>query len=238
MHSLTSRPATDPTSIYRYRDGLYAADLLAAALVWLDFFTWLDHHPSDQASICRALEIKERPTDVMLTLFGAMGYVTCDGAIFSLTDLGREHLVKTSPWFIGPYYASLKDRPVCKDFLDVLRTDKPANWGSLKNEKEWAKAMEDDAFATQFTAAMDCRGVYLAQAAAKKLDLSGRTALLDIAGGSGKHAEGDEGKKNAADHVRRTVALAGKSCNTKTVIPSAARDLSRGLKVPRPSASG
>ena len=29
-------PATDPTSIYRYRDGLYAADLLTAAISHLD----------------------------------------------------------------------------------------------------------------------------------------------------------------------------------------------------------
>ena len=188
MHLLTSQPATDPTSIYRYRDGLYAADLLAAALVWLDFFTWLDQHPSDRAGICRALEIKERPTDVMLTLFGAMGFLKCDGGIFGLTELGREHLVTPSPWFIGPYYASLKDRPVCKDFLNVLRTGRPANWGSLKSEKEWAKAMEEEAFARQFTAAMDCRGVYLGQAAAKALDLHEHKQLLDVAGGSGIYA--------------------------------------------------
>ncbi|PYM16902.1 MAG: methyltransferase, partial [Verrucomicrobia bacterium] len=134
MHLLTSQPGTDPTPIYRCRDGLYAADLLAAALVSLDLFTWLNDHPSEPGAICRALGIKERPTDVMLTLFIAMGFLRQDNGIFSLTDLAREHLVKTSPWFIGPYYASLKERPVCRDFLSVLRTDKPANWGSLKNE--------------------------------------------------------------------------------------------------------
>src|ERR1051326_8157862 len=115
MHSLTAQPATDPTSIYRCRDGLYAADLLTAALVSLDFFTWLNDHPSDKSAICRALEIKERPTDVMLTLFSAMGFLRRENEIFSLTDFAREHLVKTSPWFIGPYYASLKERPVCRD---------------------------------------------------------------------------------------------------------------------------
>ena len=188
VHSLTSQPGTDPTPIYRCRDGLYATDLLAAALVWLDFFTWLNDHPSDNAGICRALEIKERPTDVMLTLFVAMGFLKCEKEIFSLTELAREHLVKRSPWFIGPYYASLKDRPVCRDFLNVLRTDKPANWGSLKGEKEWAKAMEDEAFADQFTAAMDCRGVYLGRAVAKALDLQNRRQLLDLAGGSGIYA--------------------------------------------------
>ena len=188
MRLPTSPPGTDPLSIYRYRDGLYAADLLAAALVWLDLFTWLEGNPADRVVICKALDLRERPADVMLTLFVAMGFLRNDKGIYRLTDLAREHLVRTSPWFIGPYYASLKDRPVCKDFLAVLRTDKPANWGSLKDEKEWARAMEDAAFADQFTAAMDCRGVYLGQALARSLDLAGRRQLLDIAGGSGIYA--------------------------------------------------
>ena len=188
MHSLTLEPKTDPTALYRYRDGLYAADLLATAIVRLDLFSWLNDHPSDQAAICRTLKIQERPTDVMLTLFVAMGFLEREKGIFKLTELAREHLVKTSPWFIGPYYASLKDRPVCKDFLEVLRTDRPATWGSLRNEKEWAKAMEDEAFAQEFTAAMDCRGVYLGRAVAKALDARNRKQLLDIGGGSGIYA--------------------------------------------------
>ncbi len=188
VHSLTSPPTTDPTAIYRSRDGLFAADLLAAALVWLDFFTWLNEHPSDKAGICRDLKLAERPADVMLTLFAAMGFLQSENGIFKLTALAREHLVKDSPWFIGPYYASLKERPVCKDFLSVLRSGKPANWGSFKNEKEWARAMEDETFANQFTAAMDCRGVYLGQAVAKTLDLRNHRQLLDIAGGSGIYA--------------------------------------------------
>jgi predicted O-methyltransferase YrrM len=185
---LRTVPTTDPTSIYRYRDGLYAADLLGCALVFLDLFSWLEQHPSTAPEICRKFEIAARPTDVMLTLFVAMGYLQRDGEKVALTQLAREHLVSSSPWFIGPYYASLKDRPVCQDFLRVLRTDKPANWGSFKNEKDWARAMEDPAFADSFTAAMDSRGIFLSQAVAKAADFSGRRALLDIAGGSGIYA--------------------------------------------------
>lgn len=185
---LLQSPSTDPTSIYRYRDGLYASDLLTAAISHLDFFTWLNEHPSDLTAICRALDLRERPTDVMLTLFTAMGLLRSENGTFSLTPLAREHLVKTSQWFIGPYFDSLKDRPVCRDMVTVLRTGKPANWASLKTEKEWARAMESDAFANQFTAAMDSRGVYLAPAMARKLDCSKHHRLLDIAGGSGIYA--------------------------------------------------
>jgi predicted O-methyltransferase YrrM len=185
---LTQTPATDPVSVYRYRDGLYAADLLAMAIVHLDLFTWLNSQPATIENICSHFEIHPRPADVMVTLFVAMGLLERKSNFIQVTRLASEHLVSNSPWFLGPYYASLKDRPVCADFLKVLRTDKPANWGSFKNEKDWARAMEDEAFANSFTAAMDCRGVYLAQAIAKAADFSRHKNLLDIAGGSGIYA--------------------------------------------------
>ena len=184
-HDLTRQPKTDPIDLYRYRDGLYAVDLLTAAITGLDLFTWLSRNPADQKTLCAHFGITERPTDVMLTLFTAMGYLERRGELFHLTEKAREHLVSDSPWFLGPYYASLKQRPVCQDMLNVLRTGRPANWGSYKDEKEWAKAMETEPFANQFTAAMDCRGVYLGQAAARRLDLKNHRHLLDIAGGSG-----------------------------------------------------
>jgi predicted O-methyltransferase YrrM len=187
-HNLTAFPLTDPLEIYRLRDGLYAVDLLGAALVHFDFFTWLSEHPSDKATLCRELNIVERPTDVMLTLFTAMGLVESKDGVFHVTALAREHLVRNSPWFLGPYYASLKDRPVLKDYISVLRTGKTANWGSFKDEKDWAKAMEEEAFANNFTAAMDCRGAYLGPAVAKNLDCTGFKRLLDVAGGSGIYA--------------------------------------------------
>ncbi len=187
---LLKSPETDPTAIYRYRDGLYAVDLLTAAISHLNFFTWLHDQgrPIGLDAICQGLGLKERPTDVMLTLFTAMGLLQQSEQRFALTELGREHLVESSPWNIGPYFDSTKERPVCRDLVTVLRTGKPSNWASLKDEKEWAKAMETDAFANQFTAAMDARGVYLAPALAKRLDCSRHKHVLDIAGGSGIYA--------------------------------------------------
>jgi 3-hydroxy-5-methyl-1-naphthoate 3-O-methyltransferase len=188
MFDLRTVPETDPVDIYRVRDGIYAADMLLAAIVHLDLFSWLDVNPATSAEVGRAFETHARPTDVMLTLFAAMGFVEAREGVFHLTPLAKEHLVKTSPWFLGPYYESLKNRPVALDLLKVLRTGKPANWGSQKDGKDWHLAMESEEFAAQFTAAMDCRGVYLAQAVAKALDLSQRRHLLDIAGGSGVYA--------------------------------------------------
>jgi SAM-dependent methyltransferase len=182
---LTLVPQTNPLEIYRYRDGLYAVDLLTAAIVHLDFFSWLSKNPSEATAICGHFGTAPRPTDVMLTLFTAQGFIASHQGTFQITELGKEHLTQDSPWNLGPYYASLKHRPVTKDFLTVLKTDKPANWGGAQDALDWHKAMESEAFANSFTAAMDCRGLFLGQALAKGLDLRGRERLLDIGGGSG-----------------------------------------------------
>src|SRR5262245_17143492 len=87
-------PTTHPSAIYRYRDGLYAVDMLTTALAHLDFFTWLNAHPSNLRTICESFQIHERPADVMLTLFASMGLIESRDAKFHLTALAREHLVK------------------------------------------------------------------------------------------------------------------------------------------------
>jgi len=188
MDDLTRFPKADPVEIFRNRDGLYAPELLAAATIGLDFFSWLAQTPADAGTICASLGLAARPVDVMLTLFTAMGLVQEKGGVFHLTDASREFLVPGSPWFVAPYFSSFRARPVYKDLLEVLRTGKPAGWISGTAEKPWAQAMESDAFAEQFTAAMDSRGVILGPALARQLDLQAHHRLLDIAGGSGIYA--------------------------------------------------
>ena len=185
---LTAAPQSDPIRVYRYRDGLYGADLVTTALVHLDFFTWLGANPSTKEEILQHFSFAERPTDVLLTLLTANGFIAKDGEKYQVTQVGAEHLAAGSAWNLAPYYASLKSRQVPLDFLQVLKTDRPANWGGDKGGLDWHKAMETDEFSRSFTAAMDCRGHYLGQALAKKLDLKGRQRLLDIGGGSAIYA--------------------------------------------------
>ncbi len=188
MHDLTSLPHTDPGSIYRSRDQLYADDMLIAALTGLDFFSWLDTHPGTVAEIASRFGFHHRPVDVMTTLFVAMELLQRSGDVLELTGRGREHLVASSPWFLGPYFPKPADRPIARDLIEILRSGQPANFASRKNEADWHRAMETESFAEEFTAAMDCRGLWLGPALAKRLDLSGSSRLLDIAGGSGVYA--------------------------------------------------
>jgi predicted nicotinamide N-methyase len=187
-HRNGEMPKNDPTELIRLRDSIYAADLFIAAAGWLDFFTWLKHHPSSIDVICTSLEIERRPTDVMLTLLSAMGFIQNSNGKYRVTEKSEEFLVKDSRWSLIPYFETMKERPVCIDLLNVLKTGKPASWGSKKDEKEWVKAIEEKDVAEKFTAAMDSRGAYLAPAMARQLDLSKHKNVLDIAGGSGIYA--------------------------------------------------
>lgn len=187
MDDLTRTPKTDPTEIFRQRDGIYAPELVAAAIVGLDFFSWVAKSPSDEQKICGSLGLAERPVDVMLTLFCAMGYVEKKDGAFHLTEIGCEFLVRDSPWFVGPYFVHFVDRPIYKGLLETLRTDKPS-WSGATAQKPRAEAMEDDTFAEAFTGTMDSRGRYVGPVLAARLDLKDHRALLDIAGGSGIYA--------------------------------------------------
>ncbi len=201
MNHLLEEPLADPLSLYRYRDGISAVDLLTVGIAHLDFFTWLADHPSTLGAICAHFEIHTRPADVMLTLFRAQDLVTQSGGVFLLTLRGREHLTASSRWNLAPYFASTKDRQPTLDMLKVLKTGKPANFGSF-DPQAWAQAMQRPDFAAHFTAAMDCRGVLLGPAMAKLLDLSQHHALLDLAGGSGIYACALAAKN---PHLRATV---------------------------------
>jgi SAM-dependent methyltransferase len=187
LEHLLAEPITDPLPLYRARDSIYAVDLLAAAIVHLDLFTWLAEHPATFGAICQHFEIQPRPADVMMTLCSAMGLVVQSGGVFLLTARAREHLVASSPFNLAPYYNSLRNRPQILDMVKVLRTGKTANWGSY-DASAWAASMERPDFAAQFTSAMDCRGYYLGPALAKKVDLTSAQRLLDIGGGSGIYA--------------------------------------------------
>jgi len=184
------RAETSPLAALRYRDRLYAVDLLGAAIVEFDFFSWASARESfTEAEICAEFGFAPRPVDVMVTLFVANDFLQREGGSLRVTRSAEEYLVEGSPWCLKPYYGSLSDRPVLKDMMKVLRSGKPATWGSTENEKEdWHKAMEREDFAQKFTAAMDCRGMILGQALAAQLDLGGRSHLLDIGGGSGIYA--------------------------------------------------
>jgi SAM-dependent methyltransferase len=182
----------DPTSLYRIRDGAYAADLLIAAVAEFDLFSWLDGHgPAPAEELRAALGMAQRPADVLLTLCAAHGLVDRRveaGDHVSLTEFGRTHLAAGSPYDLRAYYRSLAERPAVRELAGVLRTDRPAAWAGATREGDWSGRLADPAFAERITAAMDARGAFLGPHLARAVADLPITALLDVGGSSGAYA--------------------------------------------------
>lgn len=181
---------TDPTILYRLRDGIYAPDLLIVAVAELDLFTRVARAGgTDVAGLCAELQLDARAADVMVTYLTALELLERDADDrLRLSRLAGEHLVGGSPLDLRPYFASLRERPGCAELLSVLRTGRPADWASATGQHEWAERLDDADFATRFTAAMDARAAFLGPALAATLaDIPARR-VLDIAGGSGGYA--------------------------------------------------
>jgi SAM-dependent methyltransferase len=180
-------PKTDPSPILQLRDRQYAAELIAAALLHADFFTWLSENTgTSPQQAAEHFGYQTRPFDVLLTLCRAYGFIKGTDAL-ELSTLGSEHLVKGSPWFLGPYYSPVRDTPIVRTFLHVLKTGKPANWQAKDSGGDWHESMRDPGFAKEFTELMNCRGLVFGQALAEHIGplLGGRKRLLDVGGGSG-----------------------------------------------------
>ena len=177
---------SDPTRLYRLRDGVYAPDLLIVAVVDLDLFSWLQRHPgADQSQIGAEFGLAARPVDVMITYLVALGLLDRVGRTVVPTELASDHVTEGSPFDLRPYYASLRERPGCADLRAVLTTGEPAAWASATGGDDWASRLDDAAFAAGITAAMDARGRFLGPRLAHTLTDLRVSKALDIGGSSG-----------------------------------------------------
>jgi SAM-dependent methyltransferase len=124
----------------------------------------------------------------MATYLVALGLLERDGERLRVSPLAADHLVAGSPFDLRAYYASLRERPACAELLSVLTTGRPAGWASAAGQRDWAGRLDDPAFATRITAAMDARAAYLGPALAAALADVPARRVLDVAGGSGAYA--------------------------------------------------
>jgi SAM-dependent methyltransferase len=166
------------------RNAVYASELVSVAVAYFDFFSWLGKSPAEYCRIRDFFGLTDRTTDVMLTLFSAMGLVEKRQNVFRVTENAPDILESLSPWFLDR--DSFTERPVHGVIEEVLRTGVPAGWA--KGENPWKQMMESETFARKFLKTMDSQGLHLAPALSACLDLKDHHRLLDIAGGSGVYA--------------------------------------------------
>lgn len=181
---------TDPTRLYRLRDGMYAPDLLIVAIAELDLFTFVSERGRVPVGGFREeLRLDTRAGDVMLTYLVALGLLerSADDSV-TVSAVAADHLVAGSRFDLRAYFGSLKERPACRELLRVLRTGESAAWASAAPAQDWESRLDDLEFAKRITSAMDARGAFLGPALAAAINDLPARRLLDIGGSSGAYA--------------------------------------------------
>lgn len=199
---VTEPALTDMAGLLRLRDGIYADDLVLAAIVRLDLLTVIAQRPGTLDDLCRRNGLARRPADVLCTLLRAIGLLE-PGEILRPTALARECMVDGSAFDIRPYLASAASRADCVDQVELLRTGQPAAWTGGR-VGAWP---HDPAFAEQLPPASTARCRLFAPALA---DLVGElivertmTSVLDLSG------TGDPAKALAERHPDVAVSAPG-----------------------------
>lgn len=164
------------------RDGIYGAELLAVAVAAFRVLPLIER-PLTVGAIRNALNLAERPVEVMLSCLAAMRIIDRDGDKAWIAESSGEVLNQYSQWLRGPFD---ERRPVYHSILQSMLTDSPSGWSA--SQRPWLEMMEGPLFATRFTATMNSRGRYLGKALASRVPLRGFGGLLDIAGGSGVYS--------------------------------------------------
>ncbi|HEX5269060.1 MAG TPA: methyltransferase, partial [Gemmataceae bacterium] len=184
-------PSVDPTPIFETFRGNHATELLTAAVAHLNVFGRLAGAPKTADELSGELGLAERPALVLLTALRAMGLLTADGAgRLALTPLAREHLVPGGPFDVSDYVGLAADCPGVRDFVERLRSNRPAGAAEEKGaafiyREGIESAMEREATARHLTLALAGRAKNVAPVLARRVDLSGARRLLDVGGGTG-----------------------------------------------------
>ncbi len=184
-------PPIDPTLIFEHFRGSYGSELLTAAVAHFRLFELLAAGPLTSDELQARLGLARRPLLVLTTALRAMQLVSqTAGGQLSLTDLGREHLLPGTEFYVGDYVGLAAQSPGVLEMVQRLKSNGPAH--AEKSDAGAAfiyregldSAMEQEASARRLTLALAGRAKNVAPVLASKINLVGDT-LLDVGGGTG-----------------------------------------------------
>lgn len=151
----------------------------------LGIFAALDQQPSDAATVAQRIGIEPRAAEAMLGLMSALGLLAQADGVFHLTDVARQYLVPTSPFYWGGFLRRIRDNPIdCKRLIDSLRRGAAAREAPVTGEM-WRAPQRSPEALEAFTHAMHAHSFALAMRAVPALALDSARKLLDVGGGSG-----------------------------------------------------
>lgn len=153
-----------------------------AAADEMGIFPLLARAPLTAEEVSRELELTVRATEALLGLLTSLRLLALLHGRYHLTELSRNYLVPTSPYYWGGFLRRFREVPITSTAIrNALKGGRSETKGAAANL--WVAP--DREKLRIFTDAMHSHSFAMAVALATRLDMSGVQRLLDVGGGSG-----------------------------------------------------
>jgi hypothetical protein len=182
---MTQEKALSPVTLMQLSTGFWASKTLAAAHE-LDLFTRLSGSPGiTNAELAGALEIHERPAEMLLTGCAALGLLEKRDGRYHNSPLAEEFLVRGKSYYFGGMvqYLDKRSYPAWGKLTEAIRTNRPTTWDP--ETKASVFEGEDALLQELFWEAMHSSSIFTARVLGEVIDFSPFQRLLDVGGGSG-----------------------------------------------------
>jgi acetylserotonin N-methyltransferase len=187
-------PSTDDRRIWDlWLSGMYQGAIVAADEAGV--FAALAERPATIGDLAERLDLDGRATGILLRLLAALGLLVARDERFQLTDLARQYLVKSSPFYWGHMMRVAVSEWHRDTALAKLKAKgsasaagpqgTPAPTGSGRPADGWAAGEIAIGQAEAIAASMHSHSLPAAIGAARNYDFAGVNRILDVGGGSG-----------------------------------------------------
>jgi ubiquinone/menaquinone biosynthesis C-methylase UbiE len=177
-----AKPIEDVREVSRIAYGFMASKALFSAL-HLDVFSRLEERPQTAAELAADTGIAGPRMQTLLSALAGIGLIVATDDRWTNAPASARYLVTGSRLGFGEYYKSQIDEqiyPLMMHLMDGLRGNVEHLAGVLQGSQ-----MADAEEADQFSRAQHAGSLGPAHMLARRVDLSGASQLLDVAGGSG-----------------------------------------------------
>lgn len=181
-------PRTDDRPLW---DVVFALFGYPAALIAhkMGIFELLGKHPGSILEISKEKNLHPRPATALLSANVALGFLTLNEGVYSLSPASKEYLLEGSPHYFGHYWDLLIELHhifSLSGLESAIRSDSP----QVYNDENFYESHRDE----QELAAKFTRGMRSISGSAwawpDLVDLSRHRMMLDVGGGPGSHAIG------------------------------------------------
>lgn len=182
-------PRSDDRALWDVAFAVYGYPALLIAHR-LKVFSLLADGARTLTDICETLSLQRRPAEAILTAATALGFLSLQNGLYSLTARSEDYLLEKSPSYFGFFWDMMIDNAQVFSYASLeqaVLTNSPQAYGGgdiYKSHEEQAE------LARRFTRGMHSISMTLATAWPTTLKLDNHHMMLDIGGGSGAHSIG------------------------------------------------